>query len=193
MYLNVAWLRELMTHDPSTAAILCSDSSSVPAVGAVKVPGAHALNYSSPELIAALIDAHARIWTQQRETRGTLTQSVPGVLLEGWKEDTPAYVHGVRNDSLFRGNYGIVNLSPEPRQFLVIANGNHGKGQEVVTVPGYGVLHKGMPALAAGDLSIHFEPLGGSGRWHAYSSSVDNLSGSSWTVPAMQPRINLQY
>ena len=32
--------------------------SAVPHVQAVKVPGAHALNYSDPELVAALVDAH---------------------------------------------------------------------------------------------------------------------------------------
>jgi hypothetical protein len=32
--------------------------AALPHVTAVRVPGAHALNYSSPELIAELIDAH---------------------------------------------------------------------------------------------------------------------------------------
>jgi hypothetical protein len=32
----------------------------MPHIRAVKVPGAHALNFSAPRLIAALIDAHIR-------------------------------------------------------------------------------------------------------------------------------------
>jgi len=52
----------------------------LPNVGAVKVPGAHALNYSSPELIATLIDAHVAgqpLDTLTDPTRGIETVEIP--------------------------------------------------------------------------------------------------------------------
>jgi pimeloyl-ACP methyl ester carboxylesterase len=44
--------------DPLVRIDRASVFAGLPYVDAVKVPGAHALNYSSPELIAALIEAH---------------------------------------------------------------------------------------------------------------------------------------
>jgi pimeloyl-ACP methyl ester carboxylesterase len=45
----------------------------LPHVDAVKVPGAHALNFSAPELIAELVDAHmtgAPLWSADGPRRG---------------------------------------------------------------------------------------------------------------------------
>ena len=44
--------------DPLVRIDRASVFAGLPYIDAVKVPGAHALNYSSPELIAALIEAH---------------------------------------------------------------------------------------------------------------------------------------
>jgi hypothetical protein len=44
--------------DPLVSVERVHHLSVLPQVQVVKVPGAHALNYSSPELIAALIEAH---------------------------------------------------------------------------------------------------------------------------------------
>ncbi|HEU4520478.1 MAG TPA: hypothetical protein VFT12_00650 [Thermoanaerobaculia bacterium] len=143
----------------------------------------------------AAIDAHARIWTNTTcpGLTGTMSMGVPAVLFDGWRSSSPAYVHGVRYNENIRANYGIVNLDPVPRQFRVIVNSAGGKVEEVVTVPANGTLQKGVPQPVGGDLSVYFLPLGPINRWHAYAASVDNLTGSGWTIPAMQPRVDLVF
>ena len=44
--------------DPLVRIDRYASSPMLPHVHAIKVPGAHALNFSAPEMIAALIDAH---------------------------------------------------------------------------------------------------------------------------------------
>ena len=47
------------TRDPLVHVERVSVFSGLPHVSAVRVPGAHALNFSRPDVIAALIEAHA--------------------------------------------------------------------------------------------------------------------------------------
>ncbi len=56
--LNVPTLVIAGVRDPLVRIARAFVLASLPHVSAVKVPGAHALNYSAPELIAELIDAH---------------------------------------------------------------------------------------------------------------------------------------
>lgn len=141
------------------------------------------------------MDAHARIYTETTcgNLTGTVNQSVPPVLLDGWRNGSPAYVHGGRSNPSIRTNYGIVNLESEPRTFRVIVNSVGGKLEETVTVPGFGLLHKPVPQPVEGDLSIYVEPRTAEGAWRAYAASVDNRSGDGWTMLAIQPRVDVVY
>ena len=144
----------------------------------------------------AALDAHARIWhTRRFGIRSVeMSQAVPAVQLSGWRNGSPAYVHGAHAIwPRYRVNYGIVNLDSRPRQFRVILRSYLGPNEEIVTVPANGTLQRPVPDRAVGYLSIYFEPLEAGGRWHAYASSVSNEGGSGWTVPAMQPRVDVQY
>lgn len=141
---------------------------------------------------SAAIDANARIWTKPRNVdRGVVSQIIPAVVLDSWRNDSPAYIHGLRyNAGLIRASYGIVNLGATPRTFRVIVNSRGGKVEETVTVPANGTMQKAVPQTVGGDLSIYIEPTNTGGRWHAYASSVDNFAGSAWTVTATQPRVD---
>jgi hypothetical protein len=143
----------------------------------------------------ASMDAHARIYTETTcaGLAGTVNQSVPAVLLDGWRNGSPAYVHGARSNAHIRTNYGIVNLDAQPRVFRVIVNSVGGKVEEVVTVPGNGTVHHPVPQPVEGDLSIYFEPFTGEGAWHGYAASVDNRTGDGWTMIAIQPRTDVVY
>lgn len=144
---------------------------------------------------AAAIDAHARIWTDSPcvDWPGSLSQSVPAVLFSGWRNDSPAYVHGVRSGNAFRANYGIVNISNQPREFRVYVNSFRGRVEEIVTVPAGGIVQRPLPQPVSGPTSVYFEPLDDGGRWHGYASTIDNFSGSGWTIPAMQPRTDVVF
>ena len=159
-------------------------------IGAILIS---ASNPTSP--VAPAIDAQARIWTETISAgfAGTVSHNVPAIRLEGWRNGSPAYVHGVRQSPGFRTNYGIVNLDSQPRSFRVMANSPGGRFEEIVTVRANGLLHRPVPGTPNGELSIYIEPLAPSGPWRAYASTTDNLSGSSWTVIAIQPRTDIQF
>jgi pimeloyl-ACP methyl ester carboxylesterase len=57
-HLGVPTLVVAGARDPLVRIDRMRQLAELPHVRAVKVPGAHALNYSDPELIAALVEAH---------------------------------------------------------------------------------------------------------------------------------------
>ena len=141
----------------------------------------------------AMIDGNARIWTLQQGGPGELSSYVAGQLLHGWKADSPAYIHGTRRTSQFRTNYGIVNLDLQnARSFRVIVNSGLGRYEEIVELRPFSTLQHPV-SDTYGNLSISVEPLGTGGPWHAYGTSTDNVSGSTWVVPAMQPRAEIVF
>jgi hypothetical protein len=153
--------------------------------------------------VPAAIDAHARIWTESicSGVPGTVSQSVPALRLDGWRNTSPAYIHGVRQNPGFRTNYGIVNLHSQPLDFEVIVNSAAGRFTEQVTVPANGTIHRRVPGSPDGELSIYIEPVlapslppeNAFGPWRAYAATTDNASGSGWTVEAIQPRNDIQF
>ena len=160
-------------------------------VGAIRISASNPTSPTPPS-----IDAQARVWTQtvSSSLSGTVSHTVPAIRLEGWRDGSPAYVHGVRQNPAFRTNYGIVNLDSVPRQFRVMVNSAGGRFEETVTVRANGLLHKRLPGTPDGELSIYIEPIGPQfGPWRAYAATTDNESGSSWTVLAIQPRTDVQF
>lgn len=142
---------------------------------------------------SAMIDGNARIWTPQRNGIGELSSYVGGQLLHGWRNNSPAYIHGTRRTSQFRTNYGIVNLDlRNARSFRVIVNSGLGRYEETVELRPFSMVQRPVSGTY-GDLSIYVEPLGAGGPWHAYGTSTDNVSGSTWVVPGMQPRTEIVF
>jgi hypothetical protein len=134
----------------------------------------------------AMIHGTARIWHRADFFSGTLSQTVPA-LLHGLRPDFPGYIHGLRQSEQFRSNLGIVNLDLEnPRSFRLWVRGENGvrHSSEIHLAPG-ATRQMPVPAGPAGTISVVFEPLGAGGEWVAYGSSVDNVSGSAWTLPAI--------
>ena len=169
-------------------------------VGAILIDASDPTSPNAPA-----IDAHARIWTPTvfQGLTGTVSQSVPAVRLGAdWRDSSPAYIHGVRQNPGFRTNYGIVNMGPRNQDFRVMVNSAVGRVEERVTVPVNGIIHRPVPAGVDAELSIYIEPIanpaippGGSpySSWRAYAATTDNASGSGWTVIAIQPRVDLQF
>lgn len=135
----------------------------------------------------AVLDGNARIWTPNASGFGEISAQVPALTLHGWRNDSPAYVHGTRLTSQFRTSYGIVNLDlSRARTFRVIVNSGLGKYEETVEVGPFSMTQRPI-ADVYGNLSIYIEPAGSGGPWRAYATSTDNESRSFWVVPAMQP------
>ena len=169
-------------------------------VGAILID---ATDPTSP--VSPAIDAHSRIWTPTvfQGLTGTVSQSVPAIRLgSDWRDGSPAYIHGVRQSTGFRTNYGIVNMGPRNQDFRVLVNSATGRVAERVTVPANGIIHRPVLPGVDAELSIYIEPIpnpavppGGSpfSSWRAYAATTDNASGSGWTVIAIQPRTDVQF
>lgn len=136
----------------------------------------------------ASLDGNARIWTPQtRGAGGDISSFVGAMDLHGWRNDSPAYIHGTRRTTQFRTSYGIVNLDlASSRRFRVIVNSGLGRYEETVELAPFSMTQRPVGG-GYGDLSIYVEPQGAGGPWRAYGTSTDNATRSSWVVPAMQP------
>ena len=65
----------------------------------------------NPDLDDSAIDIFSRIWTPQPNATGTVSQPFPGVDPDNLTGDYEALVLGLRQDSAYRTNVGIVNLN----------------------------------------------------------------------------------
>jgi len=203
---ELTWLPQGGTAEPMTRQVLVQAYSidtledvvgslfETSGIGAIRVRG---VDESGAPDDGSVIDAHARIWTETTcaDLTGTVSQSVPSIVMDaGWRGGSGAYAHGVHEGPQYRTNYGIVNPTDAPIQFVVYVNSEAGRRSEVVVVPANGMIQRPVPVGVQGELSVYVEPLGNPPNlWRAYASSVDNRSGSGWTVVAMQPRADPPY
>jgi hypothetical protein len=135
------------------------------------------------------IDAYSRIWTPQPNATGTVSQPFPGVDPNHLKGEYEAFVLGLRQDSAYRTNFGIVNLYNTQLNFLVTVfpeSAAPGALTEVhVTIPAMSMIQQALPAGAyATPINLLVEVdqnVSGSNQvWTAYASSTDNITGDGW-------------
>ena len=152
------------------------------------------------------IEGFARIWNYMEciDLVGTVSQAVSALSMDGWRNGSPAYVHGVRQTSQYRTNVGIVNLDRSAtRRFRLIVNSGLGKIERTIELPPFTMTQEPVGEGPYGDLSVYVEPLDARfyvepqleafGPWRAYATSIDNYSGSGWVIAAMQPRTDVVY
>lgn len=135
----------------------------------------------------AFIDGFSRIWTPQPGSAGTVSQSFPAVSLLDSSDNFTAFALGLRVDSSFRTNAGIVNLDTKPHTWTVKSI-NTGASM-TVTVPPLSLSQPGVPASfgsPAGNLSLTYDVPDTGFFWSAYASSVDNVTGDGWVSRATQ-------
>jgi hypothetical protein len=164
-------------------------------LGAIVLRAVH--EDGSPNL-AGRIDAFARIWTPVPGGAGTVSQAVHASTLYFPVLDDlqpiRGQIYGLRQDTGFRSNYGLVNMSPKRLVFTVFFITASGTNldhtlSERVTVEAQSMTHRAVPAAAVGPLTIavvaHQErgiinPTAPLQPWAAYGSSVDNITGDAW-------------
>lgn len=160
-------------------------------IGAVLVTAIHADGTVDG---TARLDAHARIRaTPASGSAGTLSLGVPPMLLGGWRNGSPAYIHGVRSNG-YRINVGVVNFDRAvTSRFRVLVRGALGSADREIELPPFTMTQYAVTNAPFGDLSIYIEPRSGAGGWRAYATATDNLTQSGWYVPAMQPRVDIVF
>jgi len=135
----------------------------------------------------ANIDGSVRIWTFEPGSSGTnsfnmspQSGSVSGTFL--------ATAYGLRQDSGFRTNVGIVNLDPfNAHTWTVRAVGIGSETTFTVTVPALSMLEVAVPAAVDyGDIFIEFTPDFGSFDWACFGVSADQVTGDAWSSRGAQ-------
>jgi hypothetical protein len=155
-------------------------------LGAVLVTG---VTTSGSSDSSATLDGFSRIWTNQPGAQGTVSLAFPSISVLDSLGNSFAYALGLRHDTGFRTNVGIVNLDSVPHTWTVTINGD---GPSPVTnftvsVEGYSMRQVPVPAGNYGILLVALTPNASGFWWSAYAASVDNITGDGWVSHAAQP------
>ncbi|HEV8659365.1 MAG TPA: hypothetical protein VGS96_12150 [Thermoanaerobaculia bacterium] len=134
----------------------------------------------------AKLFATSRIWTPQPGTTGTTSQSLD-VVRPGPTTMATAAIFGLRRDSRYRVNVGIVNLDSATTVTFVITVSAAGAIESyTVTIPPTSMQQ--VPLTTSTSPVSQITITSGSGAttlWTAYGSSIDNVTGDSWSELAI--------
>jgi len=154
-------------------------------LGAVLITGmtSAGLQDSGANLVAT-----SRIWTNQPGSNGTVSQTLPILSTADMTSSSSLAIEGLRRDSRYRVNAGVVNLDASAHTFR-IAIGTVMATQELVdvSVPPLSMRQVSLPGAASDPLQIFVTNLENVStptvsNWTAYGSSVDNVTGDSWSA-----------
>lgn len=139
-----------------------------------------------------LLYATERIWTVQPGSNGTVSQTFPAIATSDLNL-TAAAILGQRIDSRYRTNVGVVNLDSVSRDFDVVRTNddpNTPTTTTTITVPAMSLQQVPLSNTAVSALQIFVQPHTGvnPALWMAYGSTVDNVTGDSWSSLGFQAR-----
>ncbi len=144
----------------------------------------------------ATLVASSRIWSNQPgSATGTVSQTFPVLSAVDINSSPALAILGVRNDSRYRLNVGIVNLDGSSTQVFRVAIGSGTNATVISGVPVEPFSMRQVPMSSNGSdpVQIIVTPVTNPtfANWTAYASSVDNVTGDSWSaigfVPKVQP------
>ena len=127
----------------------------------------------------AMLDGFSRIWTPQPGSSGTVSQSLSSTPLTDVIADS--YALGLKQDSRFRTNVGLVNTSANTRAFTIVVNGTNGTATTSQSIPPYSMNQVPIPAGNWGNLSLTVGTAASDfDWWSAYGTTADNVTGDGW-------------
>lgn len=135
----------------------------------------------------AELDGFSRIWTRQANSTGTSSQQFPPVALDDLFGSLEAYAIGLRHDSGFRTNAGVVNLDIASHTWdvEVWGSGMTSPATFSITAQPCSLQQAPIPAGTYGPLLLAFQQRSPTSLdWTAYGSSTDNVTGDGWIVHA---------
>ena len=158
--------------------------------GAIVVTGVTSADAIDP---GARLFATDRIWTFQPGGDGTVSQTFDVLQTSDINNVTGnVSILGLRRDSQYRLNVGVVNLAATSQVFTITTSA---QDSQTITVPAFSSQQVGVGgAPASASLQVIVSNVtAGSGRsvqWVAYGSSVDNITGDSWSEIGYVPAIS---
>jgi hypothetical protein len=149
-----------------------------------------ALTDTGDEDPTAVLYARSRIWTPQPDTGGTTSQNFPAIAFHTIGNPTRVEMFGWRRDQQYRTNIGVVNLAHVPQRFKLSFVPEIGplSRREIIEVelPPMSMTQFPAPAYAYPREGIAFNNTG-AGEWLTYTSTVDNITGDSWSEFGVAP------
>ena len=153
-------------------------------LGAIVVAGVD--SFGNPDS-SADIDGFSRIWTPQPGSSGTVSQNFEAISVNDSLGSFEASILGLRQNTAFRSNIGIVNLDTQQHTWTIRAV--TGASQQI-TVPAYSVVQTGLVAGSgssqSGSVLLTLNSDGFGFWWSAYGTSNDNVTGDGWVSRAKQ-------
>ena len=142
----------------------------------------------------ANLAAAARIWSNQPgSATGTVSQTFPVLATVDISSSPALAIMGIRRDTRYRLNVGIVNLDPNSTQLFRVAIGAGNTATEVANVPvdPFSMRQVGMSSVGGDPLQVLVSSVTNPSfsNWTAYASSVDNVTGDSWSAIGFVPRL----
>lgn len=136
----------------------------------------------------AQIYVTSRIWTPQPGTNGTTSQTLNTVPLADLARKRLVMI-GLRRDNQYRLNAGVINLDNERAQtFAITVAGNDPVVTDRIVLTLQPLSMQQIPLIGPplSNLQLLVENITAdetaSPRWFAYGSSIDNVTGDSWSM-----------
>lgn len=151
-------------------------------VGAIDIVAVNAESALDP---LGQLHATARIWTPQPNVAGgEMSQPFPALVFSS-SQPPIKWILGMRRDPQHRLNVGIVNPSSTTQRFRVSIFGGSNSATEV-EVPAQSVRQFAMPGqdYVAQITVQNITGTGTSTTWHAWASSIHNVTGDAWSQTA---------
>lgn len=149
-------------------------------IGAIDIVAVNAEGAVDP---LGQLHATARIWTPQPNVvDGEMSQPFPAIVFSS-AQPPVKWIFGMRRDTAHRLNVGIVNPSSTPQRFRITIP----SAESVeIDVPAQSVRQRTITGTAhvAQIIVQNITGSGASTSWHAWASSVHNVTGDAWSQMA---------
>ena len=135
--------------------------------------------------LSGKLHATARIWSNQPGlSSGTVSQTFPIIALADINSPSRLNILGQRRDDRYRTNLGIVNLDPQAQTFRITVQADARTELLSVPVPPLSMQQVSLTGPAAANLQIAVNNVSSgfqTARYVVYGSTVDNVTGDSWS------------
>jgi len=135
--------------------------------------------------VAGRLHATARIWSNQPGlSSGTVSQTFPIIAMADINSPSRLNILGQRRDDRYRTNLGIVNLDPQAQTFQITVQADARMELMSVPVPPLSMQQLSLTGPAAANLQIAVNNASSgfqTSRYVVYGSTVDNVTGDSWS------------
>lgn len=176
---------------PVTFVDFVGEDLELSGIGAILVFPIDAAGEIDPD---GAIDGYSRIWSPAPSgSSGTFSQPFPAVDFDHLVGEYDALILGVRQDTGFRTNYGIVNMSGVDLPFEITIFNNDGVvvSEFPVTVRVGEMILRSLPGGNFGNMSVLVSVAadipGDSFEWTTFASSTDNFNGDGWVSIGAKP------